>query len=298
MEDEPSDTRFDDRRARSRKHFAKAAARGAPVKPKRNEQRRERPHDGSSKKAIRAEIAKNTLSELEDDADTWKAYEATSQQDAIQPLRDNPHHITLCEVWSGVTTLEACRRLKSQQEPKVCALVFASAKNPGGGWLNGANAQEESIARSSGLVYCIESAPMYKENRDNPRGGLYHSRALFSPDVPVIKDEHGMAVDRYYVSFITCPAVNCSIEGGATHGDRIKTMKERCELVLNCAVVNNQSVLVLGAFGCGVFANDPNFVAKTFDTLLRGPYQGQFRRIVYAVLDEDTASVFESHCIK
>src|SRR3954447_14311888 len=43
------------------------------------------------------------------------------------------------------STLAAARRVGGD----VAALVFASAKNPGGGFLGGAEAQEESIARAS-----------------------------------------------------------------------------------------------------------------------------------------------------
>ncbi len=61
---------------------------------------------------------------------------------------------------SDETTLAAARRL-----PAPLALNFASAKNPGGGWLGGAQAQEESLARQSAMVATLEGKPMYAFHR-------------------------------------------------------------------------------------------------------------------------------------
>jgi uncharacterized protein (TIGR02452 family) len=43
---------------------------------------------------------------------------------------------------------------------------------------------------------------------------------------------------------------------------------------------------VLGAWGCGVFRNDPRVVAAAFaGHLRRGPWSGRFERVVFSVLD-------------
>jgi uncharacterized protein (TIGR02452 family) len=45
--------------------------------------------------------------------------------------------------------------------------------------------------------------------------------------------------------------------------------------------------IVLGAWGCGVFRNDPDQVASTFAALLAGEFAGTFAKVVFAVWDTD-----------
>src|SRR5262249_34959432 len=79
-------------------------------------------------------------------------------------------------------TLAAVRRL-AQDHRRVAGLNFASARQPGGGWLSGAHAQEESLARASGLVACIADDPMYARHAQS-HDALYTSSAIYAPDVP------------------------------------------------------------------------------------------------------------------
>src|SRR5258705_8268933 len=55
---------------------------------------------------------------------------------------------------TGETTGAAARRLASTHA-HVAVLNFASAKNPGGGFLGSARAQEEDLARASALYPCL-----------------------------------------------------------------------------------------------------------------------------------------------
>src|SRR5207253_5281746 len=106
------------------------------------------------------------------------------------------------------TTLSAARRLATTGA-RVIALNFASAKNPGGGFLAGSQAQEESLARSSALYACLEPQREFYEHNRALRSALYSDHILFSPGVPVFRDDAGRLLDEpYLVSFITAPAVN------------------------------------------------------------------------------------------
>lgn len=103
------------------------------------------------------------------------------------------------------STLAAARRLASQGQ-RPLALNFASAKHPGGGWLNGAIAQEESLARASGLVACIAGNPMYARNAALG-DAIYTDDAIYTPDVPVFRDDDGqLLAEPYLCAFITMPA--------------------------------------------------------------------------------------------
>lgn len=85
------------------------------------------------------------------------------------------------------TTAEAGRRLvEAEGEPRVVALNFASAKNPGGGFLGGAKAQEEDLARCSALYTCqITQRAYYDANRADG-SMLYTDHIIYSPDVPLL----------------------------------------------------------------------------------------------------------------
>jgi uncharacterized protein (TIGR02452 family) len=181
------------------------------------------------------------------------------------------------------TSLAAARRLGEG----VACLVFASARHPGGGFLNGAQAQEESVARSSALYACQRAAePFYTFHREL-RELTYSDRVIYSPDVPVFRDDHGDLLPQPYpVTFLTSAAPNRSaIARNQPHllADIPGVLARRSSRVLKIAAAHGHRRLVLGAWGCGVFGNDPALVAETFATALRDhPY---FERVVFAVLD-------------
>ena len=192
----------------------------------------------------------------------------------------------------NATTLAAARKLVDTRPPgDVVCLNFASAKNPGGGFLSGSQAQEESLARASGLYACISPMTGYYETNRNQPSCLYTDNMIYSPAVPVIRDDDDqLLVVPYAVSMITAPAVNA----GAVRANEPQnvsqvepTMLGRTEKVLSLAVVHGHRSLVLGAWGCGVFKNDPADVAKWFHFHLcqSGMFARAFDVVVFAVLD-------------
>lgn len=188
------------------------------------------------------------------------------------------------------TTLSGIARLLAHGGGPVAALNFASAKNPGGGFLKGSEAQEESLARSSALYASLLEAPeFYVAHRSSP-SLLYSDAMVLSPACPVFRDDASHLLPQpHRATFITSAAPNA----GAARTNRPQelpaipaTLRRRAEYVLALAAFYGHDNLVLGAWGCGVFGNDPALVAGLFaEHLLAGPWAARFRRVVFSVLD-------------
>jgi uncharacterized protein (TIGR02452 family) len=192
------------------------------------------------------------------------------------------------------TTLSGIAGLVLSGKGKVAALNFASAKNPGGGFLNGSQAQEESLARSSALHASLLCAwEYYERHRDLP-SLLYSDAMILSPGCPIVRDDSGTLLDEpQLATFITSAAPNA----GAAANNRPEELTQipdvfqrRCEYVLALAVSQGYTNLVLGAWGCGVFRNDPEVVAGAFAShLRRGAWVGRFEHVLFSVLDSSAS---------
>lgn len=189
------------------------------------------------------------------------------------------------------TTLEAAKRIcKEDENANPFVLNFASAKNPGGGFLGGAQAQEESLARSSSLYPCLmANYEMYSFNRKGS-SCLYSDWMIYSPKVPVFRNDDGSFVEKaYLVSFLTSPAVNAGAvkKSEPQKFDLIEsTNRERARKLLWIADKENHQTLILGAWGCGVFQNDPHEIAQIFDNLLKNEFANCFERVIMAIYDK------------
>jgi uncharacterized protein (TIGR02452 family) len=189
------------------------------------------------------------------------------------------------------TSLNGAERMaKFQQFRKIGVLNFASARNPGGGFLNGAQAQEESLARSSALYRSLLQCPEYYEFHRSHKSLLYSDRTIYSPSCPVFKTDDGTLLESpYLVDFITSSAPNAGqiLRSHPQDVEKIpEVLRERGAKVLSLAAYNGCDALVLGAWGCGVFRNDPFMVAQMFaDYLLPdGLFWGRFKSLLFSVL--------------
>ena len=207
---------------------------------------------------------------------------------------------TQIEVTPESTQQAAYRLMVKEGLGDVVLLKFASAKNAGGGFLNGAKAQEEDLCRSSGLYLCqLEQPDYYAANRAE-KSMLYTDHILYSPRVPFFRvSGDGLLGACFYPSVITAPAPNAGVflqrepHGAAALA---ATLQRRADYVLAVAKDQAQQNLVLGAWGCGVFRNPPEQVAAAFAQSLRQPeFADCFERIVFAIYDRSPSkAVFKA----
>jgi len=204
------------------------------------------------------------------------------------------------------TTIAAGRRLHAKLGANaggaVCLLNFASAKNPGGGFEGGAIAQEESLALSSGLYACLANHMdnFYIPHRNDPCHGLYSHAMLHSPRVPFFRDDSGDFSDMWCAGVITSPAPNAGVALSKHVSETVvvETLRERIGRILAVAQEYGYTHLVLGAFGCGVFRNDPLDVAMAFDYWLgdSGKFASAFQEVVFAIpFDAHNFPVFSEY---
>ncbi len=200
---------------------------------------------------------------------------------------------------------------------KTAVHNFASASNPGGGVERGANAQEECLCRCSGLYFCLNTPAMwdgfYTPHR-NARDPLHNDDIIYTPGITVFKTDTAKPElmpeeDWYDVNVITCAAPNLRANPGNQYNsgdgakaaaisdsDLLRMHEKRLRRILDVAVLEGNEVVILGAFGCGAFLNNPEVVAQAAKNVL-ADYLHAFLAIEYAVYcssrDERNYKIFE-----
>ncbi|WP_191015245.1 TIGR02452 family protein [Treponema zioleckii] len=199
-------------------------------------------------------------------------------------------------------TFEAAQNYAGKGD-KVCVLNFASASNPGGGVVNGSGAQEECLCRVSTLYFTLDTDENWKRfymPHRQSRNPLHNDDILYTSDVIVFKtDEREPETmdesDWYDVDVLTCAAPNLrerpsnsfNSGDGDVHlilndSELEKLHEKRDSRIFDVAVQQGVDVLVLGAFGCGAFCNNPAVVARVMMALSK-KYSRAFKVIEFAV---------------
>lgn len=206
---------------------------------------------------------------------------------------------TKFEVWN-CSSLKAILQLAAEEnQEKLMCLNFASAKNPGGGFINGAEAQEESLARTSALYETQLQAQDYYKIHRAMESCFYTDMMIYSPKVPVFRKDKGELLPKPVLcNFITSPAVNAGVvkRQEPERADEIfGAMDVRTDKMLALSLKQGNETLILGAWGCGVFRNDPSEIADLFKKYLHGKYKNKFKRVVFAILTKkkELLEVFE-----
>ena len=200
-------------------------------------------------------------------------------------------------------TFEAAKHIHKQYpEKKVAVLNFASAVNPGGGVAKGSSAQEESLCRCSTLYCTLNQEELwqkyYNVNRamKNP---IHTDACIYSPSVLVFKSDGAFPEtlpesEWFYVDVISCAAPNLRKRVGNIYNtesgevvrlsadELYRVHLERARHIFTVAIDNGVDCLVLGAFGCGAFENDPTVVARAYADAT-AEFRKYFDCIEYAV---------------
>ena len=216
--------------------------------------------------------------------------------DTRTTLYDNPATVIV----SKKRSFEAASAYKDQ---KVCVHNFASASNPGGGVKNGANAQEECLCRCSNLYLCLKMPKLlddfYLPHR-TARNPLHNDDIIYTPGVRIIKSDTAtpklLPKSQWFdVDVITCAAPNLRERPGNSHnsGDGSVPVKitdkallqlheKRLRKILDVAYIKGNEIVILGAFGCGAFSNNPYVVATAAKNVIKD-YLYKFKIIEFAI---------------
>lgn len=193
-------------------------------------------------------------------------------------------NIALKEQQIKVVPEDSVKAIFNYADGITAVLNFASYKYPGGGFMAGSRAQEECLCHESFLYNVLSSERLQKEfydwNGKNLNHGLYKDRLIYSPDV--IFQRNGEYIK---CNVITCAAPNKYVaqnyQNISNEENRI-ALKARLLWIMKAAAANNVQTLILGAFGCGVFGQDPTEVAEVCKELL--DEHKWFNNVIFAII--------------
>ena len=158
---------------------------------------------------------------------------------------------------------------------------MASYKHPGGGFKNGARAQEECLFRCSNLIHVVPESHYPLKTKEC----LYTENAVF------FKDFYYDYMDQVFVDVVTIAAINLNDDAKYDDSqkdlDYINVTKNKIRLMLSLAIKNDVKNIILSSFGCGVFKNDPQIMSNLFhEILIREGYSNYFNNVVFAIIND------------
>jgi uncharacterized protein (TIGR02452 family) len=178
---------------------------------------------------------------------------------------------------------------------------MASEICPGGGWLNGALAQEEELFRRTSLGVDLGLSAKLPHPHDPARKWKYPlkpNEVIYSPRAAVLRQdaESKYALlkpdDRFFAAFLAVAAIRKpklrqnretrDYEFATEHDEGLT--KKKIDAIFRIAILNGHKTLVLGALGCGCFQGPPAHVARLFQAAVL-EYGRYFDTVAFAVLD-------------
>lgn len=278
----------------------------------------------------RIEVFRDTLDWIDKDPDLSASIPIAKKKTTIfyeddYPTFDSSKLKNMIINVTGDRSFQAAMRLhKDNQDAKIAVMNFANAFHAGGGVAKGASAQEECLCRTSTLYPLLYRNTLrnsfYKHHHDlnTPKASdsLVYTEGVIicktDEDVPKrMPKEDWVTVD---VITIAAPDLRdksnkyAPVVNGGTYMNNAELFGyhvKRAIHMLTCAASKGADILVLGAFGCGAFRNDPEVVARAYKTALE-EFPKVFKKIEFAVYCPPGGSrnfdvfksILESDCMK
>ena len=130
---------------------------------------------------------------------------------------------------------------------------------------------------------------MYAHHRRRPEPDST-DWVILSPEVPVFRDESGAGLEEPWLFDVITSAAPVAHRVGQPRSCDL--LERRIHRVLEVAAAFSYDSLVLGAWGCGAFGNDPVRTADDFARALEQEFCGCFERVVFAITDWSPARKF------
>ena len=225
----------------------------------------------------------DTNQKLMDKIKNSMAYNKVISEKNADDILQNLTHETGKEAEIIVSKKRSFEAASAYRGKHISVLNFASATNPGGGVTKGASAQEECLCRISTLYKCISASEIteafhkkhWRALKTGEMDSFYNDDCIQTCNVTVFKSDTAKTVllpekDWFDVDVISCAAPNLrrmsqhdkQWKKNVTDQELLDIYKKRINRVLDIARYAKSEVVILGAFGCGAFANPPELVAK------------------------------------
>ena len=188
------------------------------------------------------------------------------------------------ELWDKDSVTAALKLRIEHPDSKICILNFASYKNPGGKFIEGSSAQEESLCHASNLYNILLrfDKVYYASHREKgaTNRSLYYDEAIYTPNVIFSNNKFDV---------LTCAAPNWSAASrfGVSLDENNKALKSRIEFIKAILEENKVDIAILGAWGAGVFGQNPATVATYFKTEFN---HSSISTIVYSIPDKNSTN--------
>ena len=255
----------------------------------------------------RIAVFQDTMSWVQSDPDLAASIKKAKKNTNVYYEEDYPYiddygDRRMAVTVTGDRSFQAAMRLhRENPEAKIAVMNFANAFHPGGGVTEGASAQEECLCRTSTLyplLYRRTLRDSFYRYHQNLKSLNATDTLIYTEGVVICKTDEDLPKRMPKEDWVTVDVITIAAPDLRLIDDRFFEQSEdsyrmsKAELfgyhvkraihMFTCAAANKADILVLGAFGCGAFRNDPTVVANAYKTAM-SVFPKVFDKIEFAV---------------